>query len=308
MKTKSILTALSAAILLAYGTASSANVVLSGNYVQAGVNDSGTLGSGGWTSPGILYDPTGTSSYGVNDYLTPGTPWEGFYVGSTETGIVGNNNNGGGSITATALATDSSAGSSNQASWSGSYGGLFDISHIYQFNDGDARINISTTITALGNLTNLSFLRTLDPDPDVNTYGSFYTQNSRGTGSLAPNDYVYALGPSTGLPISLYSNSSVTHNTGISSDWSTDPNFYLAGTDNGNGDYTIGLAFFIDSLSLGQSVTLNYAYVMGNSLATIDVPPVATPIPAALFMFAPGILGLFGYEKRRKNRALAQSV
>ena len=55
-------------------------VVIQNSSIKAGVSDFGTLGSDGSTSPGILFDPTGTSSYGVNDFLTPGTPWEGFYI------------------------------------------------------------------------------------------------------------------------------------------------------------------------------------------------------------------------------------
>jgi hypothetical protein len=39
-------------------SAIAAPLVLEGNYVKIGVNDAGTVGSGGATSPGIQYDST----------------------------------------------------------------------------------------------------------------------------------------------------------------------------------------------------------------------------------------------------------
>ena len=46
-------------------------------WVKAGVNaTSGTFGSGGSTSPGLLFDPTGTGTFDPSfDYLTPGSPF-----------------------------------------------------------------------------------------------------------------------------------------------------------------------------------------------------------------------------------------
>src|SRR5690606_39890545 len=64
---------------------------------------------------------------------------------------------------------------------------------------------------------------------------------------LAEKDWVHSIGVKTGLTIGLYTDSSVSHNTGISSDWEVDPAFYLAGNNDGHGDYTIGLAFDIRS-------------------------------------------------------------
>ena len=67
-------------------TATSGMGVLQNNYVTAGVNGTtGTFGSGGNTSPGLLFDSTGTGTFNTSyDYLTPGSPFDGFSVKITE--------------------------------------------------------------------------------------------------------------------------------------------------------------------------------------------------------------------------------
>lgn len=76
------------------GLAQATPVTLTGDFVKTAVNDVGTLGSGGSTSPGLLFDATGTGTFGVNDYLTPGTPYDYFGVKSDQTGLKGNSNSG----------------------------------------------------------------------------------------------------------------------------------------------------------------------------------------------------------------------
>src|SRR5210317_1572738 len=56
--------------------------ILENDYVKAGVNGtSGTFGSGGNTSPGLLFDSTGTGTFNTSyDYLTPGSPFDGWSI------------------------------------------------------------------------------------------------------------------------------------------------------------------------------------------------------------------------------------
>lgn len=279
---------LTGAVLAAAGNAYAVPVVMEGSYIRTAISDDGTLGYGGTTSPGLLYDPSGTSMFTGSDYLTPGTPWEMFSVSTTQSGVSVNNNAGSDAITGSITA---SAGSADQeVHWSGSYGGLFSIDHIYSFNDGDARINVTTTITALSNIDNVLFARAIDPDQDALQYGAYQTNNTQ-----VSADYVVAAGAVSGVAFGLYSNSAIAHNTGISSVWSSDPNTYWSGVNNGNGDYTIGLAFSLGNMTAGQSVSFSYAYVLGESIDSAVVP-----VPAAAWLLGSGLVGLVGASRRKK--------
>ena len=294
MKNKFLITALAALPCLLTANAS---IILEGDFVKTAISDNGTLGFGGTTTPGLLHDATGTGTFGL-DYLTPGSPWEIFSINSDQSGLLTNNNTG--SIAISGLLSDISGSSAydNAVNWTGTYNTLFSISTDTYFNNGDERVSFNTTITAMDDLSALSFLRAIDPDPDNYPGGSANTDNGRGFGSLAAEDWVHSVGSLSGLTLGLYSDSSVTHNTGITGPWSPDPVNYLAGTDAGNGDYAIGIAFDIGSLMTGESSSFEYHYVMGDQLSTVDIPT-DVPEPSTLAIFA---LGMIGLASRRFNK------
>lgn len=289
-------------------TAFASPITMDGDFVLTAVGDDGTLGAGGATSPGIVHDATGTATWPVDDYLTPGTPMEGFYISSNESGIDGNNNSAGYGLTGSGIAassisdTSGVSGYDSSVNWTGFLDTFYTVETNTYFNDGDERISMTTTITALQDLTDVEFLRVLDPDPDVYTFGSYDTVNGRGDAGngLADEDWVHSEGTSTGLTIGLYTESDIAHNTGVSSGWSTDPSFYLGGADEGNGDYTIGLAFALGDLLTGDAVSFTYHYIMGDSLDTVDIP-VDVPEPATIALLGLGLAGIGASRRRLKK-------
>ena len=160
-----------ASALLMGSSAVAAPLVLEGNYVKIGVNDAGTVGSGGNTSPGILYDSTGTATFNPSyDYLTPGTPFEGWTVkgidtdGTTVLFNYTNNNTNVTSPNITGTLVDYSGVSyrgltfDNRAVWSGSKT-EFDIEHDYRFNDNQQFVDINTRLEFKMNVPTLYFGR-----------------------------------------------------------------------------------------------------------------------------------------------------
>jgi len=271
-------------------TANATPIIMEGDFVKTAISDDGTLGYGGNVAPGLLHDAAGTGTFGF-DYLTPGSPWEIFSVFSDQSGLLINNNAGSDAISGTLTDISGASAYDNAVNWTGLFGSLFSISTDTYFNSGDERVSFNTTITALDDLTGLSFLRAIDPDPDNYPGGSPSTNNGRGFGSILPKDLVHSVGAISGLTLGLFSDSSVTHNTGITGAWSANPADYLAATNNGNGDNVIGIAFDIGSLKSGDSSSFDYHYVMGDNLNSLDIPT-DVPEPSTFAIFALGIMGL----------------
>lgn len=299
--------------LFASAAASAAPLTLTGNYIEVGISDGGTLGSDNSTSPGLLHDPMGHGNFGINDYITPGTPHDGFSLASDQFGFESNDNFGAGgnfgSFSPSLLVGAAANGYDNAATWSGA-NDFADITNSYFYNDGDQRIIVKTTITAISDLTGLAFARSVDPDPDVRTFGSFSTNNQRGNSLFGIDDFVGAAGPKTGLTLALINldTGGFTHSTQINTNCCNNINPFTVlnhtGADAGlssTGDYGLNLAYNLGSLAAGSSVTLTYAYAyaVGDKIDDVGNPNPGIPEPATWAMMLIGF-GFIGATMRRR--------
>ena len=270
------------AALLAFATIGQAqNVIIENEYVRAGVNlSTGTLGSGGATRPGLQYDNTGTHTWPCSscqgDYLTPGSPFEGFTVriedsSGTLIRSYTNNNTGTKSITTGVWSGSPTAAS---AIWAASTVD-FDITHTYSLPSGQKYIDINTQFTALAAMPKLYFGRYIDPDAMPMTGDTSATDNVLGYGAIPAKNVVFSEATVSRYALGLYTSQTTgDYGAGISSSWSTNPKDYLNNTGGltvVRGDYTIGLGFMVSGVSIGDIVNFQYAYIFGpNAFSAAD--------------------------------------
>jgi hypothetical protein len=246
--------------------------LLQNDWVKAGVNtNTGTLGSGGGTSPGLLFDTTGTGTFNAAyDYLTPGAPFDGFSLkvdGTNKT----NNNTGLVGIAKTGGLTLSN--SDTTLTWTGAsaYGGNnWSVSNAYTLGVGKPYIDITSTIVAGGAASNVYFAKFIDPDSQGMPGDSSATDNVLGYGAIPSTNVAFSEATVSRYALGLYSAASnVT--AGING-WNTDAASYInADASCGTGvlyctnDHTIGLTFSWTGVNSGDTLTASYAYIFGPS-------------------------------------------
>ena len=253
-------------------TTTSGMGVLENDYVKAGVNGtSGTFGSGGNTSPGLLYDSTGTGTFNTSyDYLTPGSPFDGWSIkidGANTT-----NNNGG---SASWTDSDGLSDGTNSLTWQGtnsSHSG-WQVEHIYTLGATSEYIDIETNITAGSAASAVYFGRFIDPDARAADGDSSATDNVLGYSGIPDSNVSFSEATVSRYALGLYStNTNV--DAGISSSWTTEADGYTDSpyTDSdgntvnyGTGDHTIGLTWSWTGVSAGDILTADYSYIFGPS-------------------------------------------
>jgi hypothetical protein len=278
MKRKILVTAVLAALLstTALADTSSLNTsittegetygILENDYVRAGVNGVvGTFGSGGRTPPGLLFDSTGTGTFNDGyDYLTPGSPFDGFSVKIDGTNYTNNNANVK-QIGGAANLTDGD----NALSWTGGVDSVFDITNTYSLGATSPYIDISSQITIGVAADNVYFGRFIDPDARAAAGDSSATDNVLGYGAIPDSNVAFSEATVSRYALGLYSTDSNV-DAGISM-WSSEADAYTENTVDGDGsltntgDNTIGLSWHWSSVSAGDILTASYAYIFGPS-------------------------------------------
>jgi len=233
-------------------------------YTVNGGPAEGQIGNSG-TGPGIKFDPTGTGNYGVDDYITPGSPFEGYgFLVNGATWVGGCNSSAnyyGG--TATSMWDKSTADLNHVICLRGRVNDGFVISQYQTYpGEGIIRIKMSYTNTT-GSAVTLKALRGMDPDVGVIQYGTYSSHNYRGYGAVSGTDIVVAEETRTNKPIAIYiPGGGYTHNTAVSAGWPTkDINSILSGPADGDGDYGIFVAWDLGTVDPDQVVWV-YCYYL----------------------------------------------
>ena len=246
--------------------------ILENDYVKAGVNGtSGTFGSGGNTSPGLQYDSSGTGTFNPSyDYLTPGSPFDGWSIKIDGTNST--NNNAGGASWADA---DGLTDGTNSFTWQGtnaSHSG-WQVEHVYSLGATSEYVDITTNITAGSTASAVYFGRFIDPDARAAAGDSSATDNVLGYSGIPDSNVAFSEATVSRYALGLYStNTNV--DAGISSGWTTEADGYTTSpyTDSdgtsvkyGTGDHTIGLTWSWTGVNAGDILTADYAYIFGPS-------------------------------------------
>ena len=244
--------------------------ILENDYVKAGVNGtSGTFGSGGNTSPGLLFDSTGTGTFNTSyDYLTPGSPFDGWSIKID--GVNTTNNNASGSSWTD---SDGLSDTTDGFTWQGTnsdYAG-WQVEHNYSLGATSQFIDIETNITAGSSASDSTvyFGRFIDPDARAADGDSSSTDNVLGYSGIPDSNVAFSEALSSRYALGLYStNSNV--DAGITG-WSTEADAYTENAVDGDGsltntgDNTIGLTWVWSGVEAGDILTAEYAYIFGPS-------------------------------------------
>lgn len=259
-------------LLYARGTPTNSKYTVSNSYIRYTINGygEGALGDG-FTGLGLQYDPSGTGSFGTDDYIRPGTPWEAYGVQAGTAIIGGSNSAYTPDFPNDALVWKFGGTSNHHVVLRGSEATGYVIVQYMTF-PGEPIIRIKMTYqNTTGSAKNVKMMRGVDPDIDSLVYYTPNTNNRRGYGAIPATDLVYSMGTYSGKPLSLYlPGNGYTHNTAVIRSWPTfDFDSILAGVDNGDGDSSILGAWNIGSVPNGQSASVCCYYICSNNVAGI---------------------------------------
>jgi len=249
--------------------------VLQNECLRFSVSQDGTLGDGK-RHPGIQFDSHCQGVFkNTRDYLTPATPYEYYALKHNKQIYYANN----GTTTKRfkvfqgvhRFSSLKTANSIDTTSYT--QDGKFKIKHHYTLEDKQIKIKTSITNLTPKTLHTIYFARGLDPDIDVDEYGSTDTINIRGYNNANPQDFVYSKGAKSGAPIGLYSHSEVLHNTSFYtfSDQeakSMNAQQLFLGVEKGKeiDDSIIAIAFKIDELAPNATKVMEYKYVFSSDI------------------------------------------
>ena len=274
-----------------------ADVFLQGNFLELGISANGTLGTTsappaefaasaqlGRTNLSFFGDkePLTDGNATTGDAFIPGTPVENFTIAFTDAGgsFVGSNESfGNGTELPMGLDATSTSGGVASVTSTGGIGDRIGVEQTISLGQDDTFFATTVTITNLGaeTMTGLRYMRSGDPDQDVDAGGSFATSNDIllnpdvGPGIAA----VDAQGISSGQSVLLLADQVALNNSNGLGEGdiqvrasafgfeNQDP-FASSAFDNpadpngANGDIAINLVFDLPDLAPGESITISW--------------------------------------------------
>jgi alpha-tubulin suppressor-like RCC1 family protein len=248
---------------------SRATLILAGNCVKIGVKDTGSLGVGGNTNPGIQYDDTCTGTFNdAYDFLTPGTPWENIAVNVDGTSYV-ENNDGPHDIATNPTIQDKSGiryrGTTfDKRAVQMSENAKFKMENDIRFNNNSKFIEITTYITATVPMTEVYTARGIDSDAKVLPGDRSATNNSMGYSTISGKYLIFSETTVSEYVMGYYIAKESNTQTGMTS-WNTDAKQFYQGIDLGDGDVQIGVAMKFTSVSAGGVMVFPHTYIFGRS-------------------------------------------
>ncbi|MCF6346235.1 MAG: hypothetical protein L3J00_07175 [Thiomicrorhabdus sp.] len=280
----------------------SGGIFLENNFIATCVSEDGTFGNGDLPL-GMTFNPSGTGTINTSDYLRPGTPFEYFSVKFNNQLFTNNNSNGVNPLFDDIPATKTSRLNRHSTTQEGGVlvkstinhqNSQLDITQKYTVDPNSREIIVRVEMKNTGRsiFKNMTYARGLDPDQDQPN--TFHTLNKRGhtyypaSGKpvhIAPDNIAWASGKK-GLSVALYSVDPVSHNTCISSTWTTDPMQILSQKCGSNflyekinySDSTINIAFKLGSLKPNQTKVFSFKYLFNQEKPRL-IGPIVRPIP-----------------------------
>lgn len=292
-------------------------IFLENNFIATCVSADGTFGNGS-QSLGITFNPAGTGTINVPDYLQPGSPHEYFSV-TVNSLLFSNNNRYGPDVTGPdniptkirrldRYSNLQEGGVLVRSTITNNEKARLDITQKYTLDPNSREIIIRVEIQNNGAvvLNDITYARGMDPDQDRPT-GSFATVNRKGHTyygpypaqpvHVEPQNIAWASGKNSKLSIALYSVDPVYHDTCISNMWTTNPIDILNQTCNYGG---VGQPIYDipgsppSYLSNYSDSTINIAFKIGQ----------LEPKETAVFSFK----YLFDQEKKRVIKTIPSPI
>jgi len=297
---KKTLLLLISGLLMIIGCAASADVLLTGNYLQLPINNSDAPGCfmGSGASQGAKYNPSGTGGAAGVDFWKWGTPVYNYTIDSSIRLV-----NGIGWYT-TPTVTNTSSGSLLSATIAGSPLAGMSFSRSVSFQANSKVITIHDMVTNSGAIPkNVATLDCADPDQGFPQNGMYETSNDvislGGANQLVGASNVLTVGfgsPDSKRVVSaegpfdhLFTPADIINSP-------VDPNGEMS-------DVQICIAADYGTIASGQSSSFTWYMVFGDSTSEVidTYSDAAVPEPSSLLVLGSGgLMGLLGFIRRKR--------